>query len=137
MDTKRMTATGLKVPRKILVNDLVAGLVMAMATVPGALANGVLAGINPVFGVYSVIAGTTVAALFTSSVIMNVDSTSATAITTGDALGGVSSEQHLEYLVVLGLLVGLFMLIFEKPLSPQPLNHLLERKLQLPNPARR
>ena len=107
-----MTKTGLKVPRKTLVNDLGAGLVMAMATVPGALANGVLAGINPIYGVYSVIAGTTVAALFTSSVIMNVDSTSATAIATGDALMGLSSEQHLEYLVVLSLLVGLFMLIF-------------------------
>ncbi len=69
---------------------------MAAATVPGALANGLLAGINPVYGVYSVIAGTTVAALFTSSVIMNVDSTIATAIATGDALSGVGSDQHLE-----------------------------------------
>ncbi len=69
---------------------------MAAATVPGALANGVLAGINPAYGVYSVIAGTTVAALLTSSVIMNVDSTIATAIATGDALSGVGSDQHLE-----------------------------------------
>jgi SulP family sulfate permease len=104
--------TELKVPRKTLVNDLVAGLVMAVATVPGALANGLLAGVNPVYGVYSVIAGTTVAALFTSSVIMNVDSTSATAISTGDFLTGISSEEQLGYLVVLGILVGLFMLLF-------------------------
>jgi SulP family sulfate permease len=59
-----------------------------------------------------VIAGTSVAALFTSSVIMNVDSTSATSIATGDFVGGVASEEQLGYLVVLGILVGLFMLIF-------------------------
>jgi SulP family sulfate permease len=107
-----MRLTRLKVPRKTLANDLVSGLVMSVVTVPGALANGLLAGVNPVYGVYSVIAGTSVAALFTSSVIMNVDSTSATAIATGDFVGGVSSEEQLGYLVVLGLLVGLFMLIF-------------------------
>jgi SulP family sulfate permease len=107
-----MSLAGLKVPRKTLINDLVSGLVMSVVTVPGALANGLLAGVNPVYGVYSVIAGTSVAALFTSSVIMNVDSTSATSIATGDFVGGIASEEQLGYLVVLGILVGLFMLIF-------------------------
>jgi SulP family sulfate permease len=104
--------TGLKVPRKTLINDLVSGLVMSVVTVPGALANGLLAGVNPVYGVYSVIAGTSVAALFTSSVVMNVDSTSATSIATGDFVAGIASEEQLGYLVVLGILVGLLMLIF-------------------------
>jgi len=73
--------TRLKTSRKTVVNDLVAAVVMAAATVPGSLANGVLAGVNPVFGLYStIIAGTTVAAVFTSSVIMNVDTTGATAL---------------------------------------------------------
>jgi SulP family sulfate permease len=103
---------GLKVPRKTLLNDAVTGLVMAVINVPQALANGVLAGVNPVFGLYSMIVGTTVAAFVTASVFMNVDSTSATALTAGEALAGVTSEEHLGYLVVLGLLVGLFMLVF-------------------------
>jgi SulP family sulfate permease len=103
---------GLKVPKKILLNDLVTGLVMAVINVPQALANGVLAGVNPIFGLYSMIVGTTVAAFVTASVFMNVDSTSATALTAGEALAGVTSEEHLGYLVVLGLLVGLFMLVF-------------------------
>jgi SulP family sulfate permease len=107
-----VSMTGLKVPRKTLINDLVSGLVMSVVTVPGALANGLLAGVNPVYGVYSVIAGTSVAAVFTSSVIMNVDSTSATSIATGDFLGSIASEEQLGYLVVLGILVGLFMLTF-------------------------
>ena len=106
-----MSSTGLKVPRKTLISDLVSGLVMAVVSIPGGLANGLLAGINPIFGLHSMMAGTTVAALFTSSVIMNVDSQSATALATLDALSGIPQDQHLVYLVVLGLLVGLFMLI--------------------------
>jgi SulP family sulfate permease len=104
--------SGLKVPRKTLLNDMVTGLVMAVINVPQGLANGVLAGINPVFGLYSMIVGTTVAAFVTSSVFMNVDSTSATALTAGEALVGVTSGEHLGTLVVLGLLVGAFMLAF-------------------------
>jgi SulP family sulfate permease len=104
--------TRLKTSRKTLVNDLIAAVVMAAATVPGSLANGVLAGVNPVFGLYSTIAGTAVAAVFTSSVIMNVDTTGATALATGEILGEVDPGQHLEYLVTLTLLVGLFMLLF-------------------------
>ena len=45
-----MSQSGLKVPRKVLINDLVSGLVMAVISIPGALANGLLAGVNPVFG---------------------------------------------------------------------------------------
>jgi SulP family sulfate permease len=104
--------SGLKVPRKLLLNDFKAGLIMAVVNVPGALANGLLAGVNPIYGLYSMIAGTSIAALFTSSVIMNVDSTSATALATLESLSGVPQDQQLSYLVVLGLLVGLFMLIF-------------------------
>lgn len=107
-----MRSSGLKVPRKTIISDMISGLVMSIVTVPGALANGLLAGVNPVYGVYSVIAGTSVAALFTSSVIMNVDSTSATAIATADFVAGVPEEEQLEYLVVLGMMVGVFMLVF-------------------------
>ncbi len=103
---------GLKVPGKTVLNDAVTGLVMAVINVPQGLANGVLAGVNPVFGLYSMIVGTTVAAFVTASVFMNVDSTSATALTAGEALAAVTSEEQLGYLVVLGLLVGLFMLVF-------------------------
>jgi SulP family sulfate permease len=107
----KVNLSGFRVPRETLFNDLISGLVMAIVSIPGGLANGLLAGVNPVFGLYSMIAGTTVAALFTSSVIMNVDSTSATALATLDALSSIPSDQHQPALVVLGLLVGLFMLV--------------------------
>ncbi|MGD9092277.1 MAG: SulP family inorganic anion transporter [Anaerolineales bacterium] len=104
--------SGLKVPRKTLFKDMIAGLVMSIITVPGSIANGVLAGVNPIYGLYSTIFGTTVAALFTSSVIMNVDTTGATALAAGGILSGKAPEVHLEYLVVLVILVGMYQLIF-------------------------
>jgi SulP family sulfate permease len=104
--------TDLKIPGKQLFRDLVAGLVMSIITVPGSIASGVMAGVNPIFGLYSTIIGTTVGALFTSSVIMNVDSTGATALAAGDVLAGKPARMQLEYLVVLVILVGLFQLIF-------------------------
>ncbi|MGB3717063.1 MAG: SulP family inorganic anion transporter [Candidatus Promineifilaceae bacterium] len=106
------STTGLRVPRKLLVNDVISGLIMAIVTIPGAIANGVLAGVNPVYGLYTIMTATPIAALFTSSVIMNVDSTSATSLATFDAIGGIPEDEQLAYIVVLGLLVGLFMLLF-------------------------
>jgi SulP family sulfate permease len=103
---------GLRVSRKTLTSDLLTGLVMALISIPGSLGNGLLAGVNPVYGIYSTIVGTTVAAVFTSSVFMNVDSTSATAIATGEEVVGLSPADQLAYIVVLGILVGLFQLIF-------------------------
>jgi SulP family sulfate permease len=110
--TDELTTTGLRVPRAILVKDLIAGLVNAVVSIPGGIANGVLAGVNPVYGLYSLMLGTPIAALFTKSVFMNVDSTSATSLATLDALAGIPDDQELAYLVVLGLLVGLFMIVF-------------------------
>ncbi|MCK5644356.1 MAG: SulP family inorganic anion transporter, partial [Gammaproteobacteria bacterium] len=107
-----MSLNQLKTPRKTLLRDMIAGLVMSIITVPGSIANGLLAGINPIFGLYSTIVGTTVGAFFTSSVIMNVDTTGATALAVGSSLIGKSSDMHLEYLVVLVILVGIFQLIF-------------------------
>lgn len=103
---------GFRVSRQTFTSDMLSGLIMALVNIPGALGNGLLAGVNPVYGLYSMIAGTTVAALFTSSVIMNVDSTSATAIATGEEMVGLSPGDQLAYLVVLGILVGLFQLLF-------------------------
>jgi SulP family sulfate permease len=107
-----MSLSQLKIPRKAYLRDLTAGLVMSIITVPGSIANGVLAGVNPIFGLYSTIIGTTVGAFFTSSVIMNVDTTGATALAVGSSLSGKAADLHLEYLVVLVILVGIFQLIF-------------------------
>lgn len=102
----------LKVPSETLRNDLAAGIIMAIVSIPNGIGGGILAGVNPVQGLYSLIIGMPVAALFTSSVIMNVDATSATALMTRDALAGIPDAQKLAALVMLVVLVGLFQVAF-------------------------
>ena len=54
--------------------DLGAGLTKAIDSVTGGMANAVLAGVNPMYGLYTVLAATPVGVLFTTSVYMNIDS---------------------------------------------------------------
>ena len=74
------------------------------------MANAVLAGVNPVHGLYTVLAATPVGALFTSSVYMNIDSTGAIAATAGSMLLLYPAEDRPLALAVLTLLTGVFML---------------------------
>ena len=92
-------------------SDLSAALTKAIDGLTGGLANGVLAGVNPVYGMYTVMIATPVGALFTSSVFMNVDSTSAIAVTAGSMLADYSPDVRSRALVVLTLLVGGCMLV--------------------------
>ena len=91
--------------------DLSAAATKAVDGVTGGLANAVLAGVNPVHGMYTVMAATPVGALFTSSVFMNVDSTSAIAVTAGSMLADSPPERRSSALIVLTLLVGGWMLL--------------------------
>ena len=92
-------------------SDLSAALTKAIDGLTGGLANGVLAGVNPVYGMYTVMIATPVGALFTSSVFINVDSTSAIAVTAGSMLADYSPDVRSRALVVLTLLVGGCMLV--------------------------
>ncbi len=102
----------LRVKRQTLRNDVVAALIMAIVAIPNGLGGSVLAGVNPVHGLYSLVIGTPVAAIFTGSVIMAVDATSATALMTREALAGIPSGQQVAALVMLVILVGLFQIAF-------------------------
>ena len=51
---------------------------------PDGLASGLLAGVNPVFGLYAFMVGTVAGALFTSSAFMAVQGTGAMAIIVAD-----------------------------------------------------
>ena len=91
--------------------DLIAGLTFAMVNVPQAMGNAVLATVNPVFGLYTLMIATPVGALFTSSVFMNVSTTGALSVAAGDALVYFPSEQKLTALITLVFLIGVFQLV--------------------------
>jgi SulP family sulfate permease len=94
-----------------LVPDLIAGLTTGVANIPDAMASAILAGINPLQGLYAVMIGTPLGALFGSSAFMNVAATSALAITAGSAVAGYSEDARASAITTLALMTGLVMLI--------------------------
>ena len=94
-----------------LVPDLIAGLTTGVANIPDAMASAILAGINPLQGLYAVMIGTPLGAFFGSSAFMNVAATSALAITAGSAVAGYSEDARASAIATLALMTGLVMLI--------------------------
>jgi len=94
--------------RKLLGADLIAGLTVAVASLPYNMASAVMAGLNPVQGLYAGMIGAPVAALMTSSVFMVVSTTSAMALATGSAIAVLPEEQRPAAAVTLTILIGLF-----------------------------
>lgn len=94
-----------------LVGDLIAGITTGVANIPDAMASSILAGVNPVQGLYAVMVGSPLGAIFGSSAFMNIAATSALAITAGSALSEYGDDQRVVAISTLALLVGGFMVI--------------------------
>jgi SulP family sulfate permease len=92
----------LRRPRSVR-QDGVAGLVLGVQSVPDGLATGLLAGVNPLAGLYAYMVGTIAGALVTSSAFMVVQGTGAMAIIIADvpAVQGAEGERALFMLAVL------------------------------------
>jgi SulP family sulfate permease len=90
--------------------DIVAGLVAAIPSIPDAMASGLLAGVNPIYGLYGLMIGTPVASLFTGSAFMSVVTTSAMAIALAEPLAGYSGMEQIQALVTLSLVIGVVQL---------------------------
>ena len=103
--------TDIKNNKSTLTSDLIAGLTASIPSIPDAMASGVLAGVSPVNGLYSLMIGTPIAAFFTGSAFISVQVTSAMAITIGATLGTYPSEQKFPAMVGLALVIGAVMLL--------------------------
>lgn len=90
-------------------SDASAAVVLGIESVPDGLASGVLAGVNPVAGLYAYMFGVASAALFTSTAVMAVQGTGAMAIIIRDA-GIGNSADPAGTLVALSLLTGAVMI---------------------------
>lgn len=97
--------------RKTLAADAKAALVLGVESVPDGLASGLLAGVNPVAGLYAYMVGATSAALFTSSTFMAVQGTSAMAIVVADVEAVHSGDDPARMLWTLSVLTGVVMLL--------------------------
>ena len=111
MERLTVATKHLKPERANIVSDLIAGLTFAVVNVPQAMGHALLATINPVFGIYTLMIAVPVGAIFTSSVFMNVSTTSALSVAAGAGLAGVPSSQRMEALAVMVFLVGVIQLL--------------------------
>ena len=102
----------LRIPvrRDTLRKDAVAGLVLGVESVPDGLAAGLLAGVNPLAGLYAYLFGTIGGSLFTSSAFMAVQATGAMAIVVADVPAVHSADDPARALFTLSVLTGVVML---------------------------
>jgi SulP family sulfate permease len=100
-----------KISHRSLSADLVAGLTFALVNIPQSMAHALLAMVNPVTGLYTLMLATPVGALFTGATFMNISTTSALAVAAGDTLIGYPSEDRVTVLVTLVVLIGVFQII--------------------------
>src|SRR5574339_278615 len=96
---------------QLLSSDLLAGLTFAMVNIPQSMAHALLAVVNPVLGLYTLMLAIPVGALFTSATFMNVSTTSALAVAAGDTLINYPTETRGSVLVTLVLLIGIFQVV--------------------------
>ncbi|MDQ3802679.1 MAG: SulP family inorganic anion transporter, partial [Acidobacteriota bacterium] len=92
--------------------DTVAGLVNAVVSVPDGLACAALAGVNPVYGLYTSIAAPIGGSLLVSAQLMQIATTSASALAAGQAIAGYPAEQRDAALFLLVALVGVALALF-------------------------
>ena len=86
--------------------DMVAGLPGAIASVPDGMAAAVLAGVNPVQGLYASFAGPVAGGLTASTRLMVITTTSAAALAAGSALQSVPADKRPEAIPLLVIMVG-------------------------------
>jgi SulP family sulfate permease len=91
-------------------DDAMAGLVLGVESVPDGLAAGLLAGVNPVAGLYSYLYGLAAGALFTSTTFMAIQGTGAMAIIVAD-VDLASRDDPVRALVTLSMLTGVVMIV--------------------------
>jgi sulfate permease, SulP family len=96
--------------RGSLAQDLSAGLVLGIQSIPSGMANGLLAMVNPIYGLYGYMIGVLTGALATSSVYMSVQGTSAMALVIASVPEVVQGGYPNTMLFALAFLTGLFML---------------------------
>lgn len=90
--------------------DISPAITSAIASIPDGMASGVLAGVNPVYGLYTLIVGLPVTALAASTQIMIFNTTSAMTLVAADGLGDRSGEDRVQALFALALVCGIFQL---------------------------
>lgn len=96
--------------KKELLKDAVAGIPGAVGSVPDGMAASVLAGVNPIHGLYASFAGPIAGGLTSSTQFMVITTTSAAALAAGSAIASVPSSQRAAAMILLTAIAGVAMI---------------------------
>ncbi len=107
---RRVELTLLGIRRDTLRDDIVAGTVLGIESVPDGLSFGVLAGVNPLAGLYGYMYGTIGGALFSSSTVMAVQVTGAMSIIVADTNLDATGDPA-RALYTLSIMAGVLMVV--------------------------
>ncbi|WP_242352072.1 SulP family inorganic anion transporter [Anaeromyxobacter sp. SG64] len=95
-----------------LPRDTLAGLVNAVVSVPDGLASAALAGVNPVYGLYTSVAAPLAGSALVSAQLMQIATTSAAALVARQAVAAQPAERRPEAIFLLAVVAGLFLVVF-------------------------
>ena len=90
----------------------IAGLTVAVGSVPSGMAGGILAGVNPIYGLYANMFGPLIGGIFSSTQLMVIHNTSAISLVAGQSLIGIPSGERESSLFLLVILAGVFAALF-------------------------
>ncbi len=96
--------------RRTLKSDAIAGIPGAIGSVPDGMASAVLAGVNPIHGLYAAFAGPIAGGMTASTRLMMITTTSASALAAGSAIQGLDPEDRSAGLFLIVALAGAFMI---------------------------
>jgi sulfate permease, SulP family len=97
---------------RTLRQDGLAGLINAVVSVPDGLASAALAGVNPIYGLYTSIAAPIAGGLLQSSQLMQIATTSASALTAGQAVAAYPAAERGAAMFLLVALSGVLLAVF-------------------------
>lgn len=94
-----------------LKDDINAGLTGAMNRIPDGMANGLLAGVSPIMGLFAAVCGSIVGGVFNSSRLMVISTTGASAFLVYQLTQAYPEEQRADALLLLVMLSGILMIL--------------------------
>ena len=100
-----------RLDRKTVVGEAMAGLPGAIGSVPDGMAASLLAGVNPIHGLYASMAGPIAGGLFASTSLVVVTTTSAAALAAGSTLADISPAERPGALFLLTVAAGVLMVL--------------------------
>jgi SulP family sulfate permease len=97
---------------RVLKKDIPAGLINAVVSIPDGLASAALAGVNPVYGLYTSVTAPIAGSLLVSTQLMQIATTSASALAAEQAIESYSEADRGQALFLLVILIGAALALF-------------------------